>query len=144
MALEPKRTYLAVARYEPDTVRRLLEYWAEYEASGHIPGKPFEEGGAIERRGIATEGGFAPLARQYGDLGDAVSHLPQLQREAVTLRWRYDLRVRDIAAKLQRRTEVVGDAVWLGTEWTLERLTRQDGMNTYVRLWRQSLLMRRK
>lgn len=141
--LASARTYLARILYDPDVVRRLLEHWALWHAGGEAPGKPFEEGGAIERLAVATEGGFAALARQYGDIGTYVSRLRQPEQAAVILKWRHDLTKYQIARQLRRNETAAWDAAWKGTEWLLEMMTRQPGMNTYVIFWRESLHMKR-
>lgn len=139
-----RRTYLILLRYKPDEAMRYLAGLAAwYKTAGRPQGKPFEEGGAIERREMRTEGNFVTSAVGFSDVLREINALDWLERMACLGVWRDGGRVQDVARRLERRDSTIWAAFYSGTEAVLFALTREPGMKDYFRIWRESRHMRR-
>lgn len=145
MATEHRR-WLEVRRYDADEAMRYIAGLAAWYRTGQRPqGKPFEEGGAIERRAVRTEGSFVSSAVAFGDVLGSIDALGKgtLEYWVALGVWRDGGRVTDVARRLERRDAMVWAAFYSATEAMLYTLTRQPGMKHYFQIWRESRHQRR-
>lgn len=146
MAAKSRGGYLEVSRYSFEDAMRYLSALAAHHRGGHAaPSRPFEEGGAIERREVRTEAGFVPSARGFADVLKAIDTLGicSLEWWVVLGVWRDGGRVQDVARRLEKRDATVWAAFYSGTEAVLYELTREPGMKHQFQVWRERRHMKR-
>lgn len=141
-----KGRWLEVRRYSPDEAMRHIAGLAAWYRTGQRPqGKLFEEGGAIERREMRTEGNFVKAAIGFSDVLGAIDALGKgtLEYWVALGVWRDGGRVTDVARRLERRDAMVWAAFYSATEAMLYTLTREPGMKHYFQIWREARHQRR-
>jgi hypothetical protein len=130
--------YLERAYYDFASAMRYLAGLAAWYKNADPPqGQLFEDGGSIERRGVATDAAFVKHAQGFADALAEIERLPGLERWVCLACWRDGGRVVDAARRLGRRDAVIYAAFYAGTEEVLRRLTRQPGVKQEFSEWRE-------